>query len=158
METIITEHSANPLLKDINERSALHYAAYYGKKSCIGLLLDNGNDCQDQDMLGQTPLFAACYSNRAGCADVLVSRGSDVSHKDKKGRRPLHIAALYGSDEVCEVLLEMGAAVEEKDNEGRTPLHLAVEAGMWIDDLVTTILITFNRPWQYMLYFDGQKC
>nr|GEU65236.1 hypothetical protein [Tanacetum cinerariifolium] len=44
---------------DNNNNTALHYAAGYGRKECVVLLLDNDTTCNLQNLEGRTPIEIA---------------------------------------------------------------------------------------------------
>ena len=79
-----------------NDRTSLHYAAYYGHKNVAKLLIDNGSDVNVKDEYGWTPLHSAAIKGDLETVQALLKAGADMTAKDKKGRTSLHSAAIYG--------------------------------------------------------------
>ncbi len=137
---------------DLDERNALHWAAYTGQKAVTELLLARGAKVDQQATnscwgLTGTPLHYAARKGRKEVAELLVTHGADVNARDDREETPLHVAAYNKKLAVAEVLVAHGADVNACANRdgncplGRfrpanfaplppaliTPLHMAVE-------------------------------
>ncbi|GKV32850.1 hypothetical protein SLEP1_g41416 [Rubroshorea leprosula] len=109
----LIEAGADILMFDSgNERTCLHYAAYYGHSDCLQAIL-----------------------SAAQSSSVAVSWGYArfVNIRDRKGATPLHLAARQRQPECVHILLDNGALVCASTGRngfrGSTPLHLAARGG-----------------------------
>jgi ankyrin repeat protein len=69
-------------LRDKDQSTALHWAAWKGHVELAGLLLDHGADIQahnENGHWGTTPLHAAAHGNQAKVVELLLARGADVN-------------------------------------------------------------------------------
>ena len=107
----------------------LHYAALYGNKNVVELLIFNGADIQSKIIDGTTPLHLAVGHGYADIARLLIANGADINSLNDTGDTPLHHAAFGGDKESTELLLAKGAEINARNKEGRTPLYLAVTRG-----------------------------
>uniref|UniRef100_A0A6G1SKH3 Poly [ADP-ribose] polymerase n=1 Tax=Aceria tosichella TaxID=561515 RepID=A0A6G1SKH3_9ACAR len=79
-------------VRDSENKTLLHIAAGYGRKSWVtGLLSDKAN-VNAQDNEGRTPLHAACNHAHKTVAEKLIEAGADVNLADKTGWTALHFA------------------------------------------------------------------
>ena len=70
-------------------------------KECLELLLSYGDDLQQGDELGRTPLFVSCARKREDCVEFLCawayqSQSWMIEQCDDRGDFPLHAAACNG--------------------------------------------------------------
>ncbi|KAJ3110140.1 hypothetical protein HK100_003138 [Physocladia obscura] len=89
---------------DLNEQTALHYAARSGAPNAVleflvditittGTVRTQKRRILDQkDVWGRTPLHWAAVNGHSGCVKVLVALGADVKMKDAEGEDALEIA------------------------------------------------------------------
>lgn len=105
--------------------SALHLAAYEGRKEVIELLLEKRlvvDDTAKWRIHGPlsapyqaTPLYVAVLGGKFDVVKLLVARGADVNFKTTDGAGTvLHAAAWAGSRGVCGFLIEKGAKVDQR--------------------------------------------
>ncbi|KAK8613486.1 hypothetical protein V6N13_101248 [Hibiscus sabdariffa] len=68
---ILVEAGAAVDALDKNKNSALHYAAGYGRKDCVALLLKNGAAVTLQNMDGKTPIDLAKLNSQQEVVKLL---------------------------------------------------------------------------------------
>ncbi|KAG8473400.1 hypothetical protein CXB51_035696 [Gossypium anomalum] len=69
---ILLEAGAKVDALDKNKNTALHYAAGYGRKDCVALLLENGAAVTLQNMDGKTPIEVAKLNNQHEAFDFIT--------------------------------------------------------------------------------------
>lgn len=113
---------------DSSQNSVLHYAAAFGWKECIDLLLKHGANINATNMWKITPITIAMLKNHQGIVKELLKRDDiDVNGKDEKGRTLLTMAICDLSDptvlDFVKFLIEKGADPSIADVDGNTCLH-----------------------------------
>ena len=109
--------------------SPLRTACVNGSVDAVRICLDRGGDDIDEvDWIGRTPLVDAIQCGRTEVTRMLLDYGADVNWADKAGLTPLHFACLISDQRGCAVAvrwcLDMGASVDPADKRGMTPLDL----------------------------------
>ncbi len=135
---------------DVLDKTALHYAAAWGRIQIAELLIANGADVNTKSVTGRTPLDIANKNNKSEIADLLRCHGgkhgtihgaaldgdieavkeflaaaTNVNAMDDVGQTPLHFAA---DKEIAELLIAKGADVNAKDQDDETPLDWAIHS------------------------------
>lgn len=111
---LLLDYGALPGLKDNDGRTALHWAAVFGRIKVARLLLANQAPLNALDTLGGTPLSEAAAQGYEEMVELFVNIGANVNLFDKqKGQSPVACAALFGRTDIVAYLLEHGAAVQE---------------------------------------------
>jgi len=120
--------------------SELHRAVIEKDLFELARLLNEGEDANKKDELGNTPLHLAVTQPSIKdkkidmrAIEILEEKGAKVDVQNKEGNTPLRLAVLHPvvigrkiDMSIIENLVKKGAKVNEKDKEGNTPLHLAV--------------------------------
>ncbi len=91
-------------------------------------LVARGQDVNEADEEGTTPLFWAAQKGHADVVVLLLAKGASPEIDGPRGM-PLHAAAEEGHREIAELLLAKGADVNAKGENDKTPLHLAAFNG-----------------------------
>ncbi|MGD1002511.1 MAG: ankyrin repeat domain-containing protein [Candidatus Brocadiia bacterium] len=118
---------------DINEHyiwdgyTPLHYAALFGRKDVIKLLLANHaeiNPGRWSDDWGVRPLHLAVINGDESVVALLLAGHADVDARDGAAadNTPLHYAAYLGRKVIAGLLLAHGAHVDAANSSGQTPL------------------------------------
>ena len=107
----------------------LRWAAFYGHKDIVDLLLNRGAKINPKEKGGRTPLYWAAKQGHMDVVDLLVARGAVTKAGATK---LLFVAAEEGCVPLAEVAIANGGDVnasEGKDQEGWTPLTEASQEG-----------------------------
>lgn len=84
--------------------TALHYAAFAGRKDLITRFLEKGADINARAPNGTTPLMAAIYEGKREVAEFLLRRGADRSLKNDWGDGALEWAMKYKQTELAKLI------------------------------------------------------
>jgi ankyrin repeat protein len=115
--------------KDVDGRTPLMSAAFFGHVEICKLLLDHRAKIESKSNIGNTPLLLACQEGQTSVVSLLLDRGADIEARANMGNTPLNLAALKGHIEICKLLLDHGAKIESKADSAFTPLHFACQNG-----------------------------
>ena len=114
-------------VKAVLKDGLLNRAAGVGWGDMIQLLIKNGHDVNERDILEETPLhdfvrYARYLELRdpKPTIEALIGAGADLDARDKKGRTPIFYA---GAGVPFEVLAAAGADLSAVDKNGLTLLH-----------------------------------
>lgn len=116
-------------MRDLEQRTALHYGAQHGHPFVVKLLVQHGADLNALDRQLHTPLMWAAYSGDLISLGLLLIAGASINLADEVGLSALHWAAIRDHREIAVRLVELGASVTAKDFSGKTPRESAVEKG-----------------------------
>lgn len=116
-ERVRSEIEADPSLTRAYSHdgwTALHLAAFFGRRDLAALLIDRGADVDarsrsERFARANTPLHAAAANRQTEVARLLMERGADVNARDGSGFTPLALAANNRNDILVMELLERGA-------------------------------------------------
>lgn len=148
-ETFLEQHYSPELLKDaelVNNicQSRLFQLGY--ESSLIKFLLDHGEDINQREIGGYTPLHFASMGNFWN-AMFLLHSGADISATDDRQRTPLHLASEVASPAsialVC-ALLKSGASPNKRDSEGVSPFMTAVLHPYDFGDTLVDLMLQYG--------------
>ncbi|XP_068613571.1 transient receptor potential cation channel subfamily A member 1-like [Brachionichthys hirsutus] len=118
--------------KSKDKKSALHFAAQYGRINTCQRLLETIKDSRllnEGDERGLTPLHLASKEGHAKVVELLLRKGA-LLHSDYKGWTCVHHAASAGYTQTMERLLSANPKLLDKtDEDGNTALHIAAREG-----------------------------
>ena len=106
--------------------SQMFKAAKSGNNTKIIILLSQGENIDERDKLGWTPLFEAISWGKIETAKLLIKNKASINIVNSEGNTPLHLASFLGHIELVKLLVNSGAEINAKNNDGQTPLHFAV--------------------------------
>jgi hypothetical protein len=86
----------------------LHWAAWQGKVSLVGLLIGRRADVNAKDIAGQTPLHYAAWRGNYAAAARLLKAGAKVNARDNWGVTPYGLALLASRYRTMKVLARAG--------------------------------------------------
>ncbi|XP_061094513.1 KN motif and ankyrin repeat domain-containing protein 3 isoform X2 [Conger conger] len=122
-------------MTDGNGNTALHYSVSHSNFTVVGLLLDTGLCCVDQqNKAGYTAIMLAALASVKEEKDMkvvkkLFSQGNVNAKASQAGQTALMLAVSHGRQEMVQSLLKCGASVNVQDDEGSTALMCASEHG-----------------------------
>ncbi|KAI5616928.1 transient receptor potential cation channel, subfamily A, member 1a, partial [Silurus asotus] len=135
--------------KSKQKKSALHFAAEYGRINTCHRLLETMTDTRllnEGDEKGMTPLHLASHGGHVKVVELLLRKGA-LFHSDYKGWSCLHHAAAEGFTQTMDSLLIANIKLLDKtDCDGNTALHLAARAGH-----VAAVRLLLSRGAQILL-------
>jgi ankyrin repeat protein len=114
-------------------QDSIHAMTYTGNMAAVRRLIGNGDDVNQRNSAGLTPLF---YANDPMTISSLCNLDADVDAQNPNGDTPLHLlmykihhAAATNNNLACirQLLLE-GVDIRTPNNRGRTPLTIASDA------------------------------
>eukprot|EP00884_Botryococcus_braunii_P022330 jgi/Botrbrau1/8781/Bobra.0330s0013.1 len=118
---------------------ALHEACSAGNLKKVVELLEDGEDCNEKDEDGWTPLHFAASKGHDSVIEALFGAGAEIDTREKVLKRTaLHLAALNGHIGAVTFLVRHGADPDAQDGESLTALHKAVTLGF--EDVVRVLL------------------
>jgi ankyrin repeat protein len=111
--------------------TALHLAAFFGRKDAVAFLLNAGANvmARSTNAMNNHPLHAAAAGRSRDIVALLLEKGSDINATQAGGWTPLHAAAQNGDVEMTKVLLTHGANPNIRADNGQLPLDLAMGNG-----------------------------
>jgi ankyrin repeat protein len=116
--------------RDSGGKTALHWAALYGQKKVMELLLAKKADVNSLDEDGFTPLHWAATFNQSDAVKLLLANKANMNLKVQKyGWTALRLAVIHGHMATAEALLDSGADPNLKDEENIPLLNQAVIRG-----------------------------
>ena len=141
-------------LRDAKGRSPAHFAAMFGNKHALSVLLDIGADPNLRDHSSLTPLHHALMSGSTSCAQMLLERGASHDCVDRFQRNIVLAAVLSENKGTVEYVArflrsklqprEIKLYASHTDSFGRSALHylchwsapLRTSVGWQVDELV----------------------
>ncbi|TCJ18630.1 ankyrin repeat domain-containing protein [Flaviaesturariibacter flavus] len=116
MKTAVAEGARRPLVR----------AARAGNLRRIELLLRRGQDINEQDLEGNTPLMAALLAWQYPAAEQLLQQGPDLARTDRNGHTALMWACYRDQPRLVEAMLALGADPKARTAHGDSVLLFAL--------------------------------
>ncbi len=111
--------------------TALHLAAFFGKREAAAVLIEAGADVNARSLnpMRNTPLHAAAAGRSSELVRLLAEHGADVNARQEGGWTPLHAAAQSGDRDLAQLLIALGAEVKLRAGNQQNALDLALTGG-----------------------------
>jgi serine/threonine-protein phosphatase 6 regulatory ankyrin repeat subunit A len=116
-------------LHEYENRTPLHWAAYYDRTVIAKLLIDAGADVDALDKNRWTPLHQAATSGVENVVKLLIDAGAKLDIKNNNSDTALLCAVIDNNPGVVKLLIDAGADVTLDGENGWSPLHWAVLEG-----------------------------
>jgi ankyrin repeat protein len=113
-------------------RTALHYAAWFGRTDVLHALLKTGRDdlYTIVDYTGYTPLHLAAKRGHAEVMEYLIVGCVNIHATGRRNYTPLHLAAEGGHrDAIVLITRKDPSTLKDRDSTSRTPLEVARHHG-----------------------------
>ena len=122
-------HGADVNIRDGNDDTALHWAAFKNNYHCVRTLLQNGAQINAKDYNNDTPLSWAAMKGNLESIKVLLEYNAKVDTENYSGLTPLMRAAAIPAaglntdeDDAClELVLKAFGQFDLRDPQGRLP-------------------------------------
>lgn len=107
--------------------TALHFAAFFGRRLPANLLVLAGADvnAEARNAMRVRPLHSAVAGPDPMMAEILIAMGADVNAKQEGGFTALQAAAHRGNEPLVDMLLGAGADPAQRTDDGRSAADLA---------------------------------
>ncbi|XP_058631918.1 ankyrin repeat and death domain-containing protein 1B isoform X2 [Onychostoma macrolepis] len=119
--------------KNVNGRTALHYAVAFRNVEVVDVLLRRRAKLDFQDKEGLNMMHCAAMNNHTDIVAYIVDdlQMGELDKEDQYGNRPFALAAVHGCVSMLQMLMEepYNMATMEENKVGDTPLHLAAKNG-----------------------------
>ncbi|XP_017783389.1 PREDICTED: histone-lysine N-methyltransferase EHMT2 isoform X2 [Nicrophorus vespilloides] len=85
----LLSEKANPLLSDVEQNVALHWAAFSGSSKIVEMILNFGGEVNVINSHGDSPLHIAARQDNYNCVLVLLARGAKIDVVNKADETPI---------------------------------------------------------------------
>ncbi|XP_076016012.1 uncharacterized protein ankdd1b [Genypterus blacodes] len=129
MRTVGRGVSANA--KNVQNRTALHYAAAGANVEAVKLLLQRRAQVDQKDKFGVLPIHLAAWFGSLEIVKLLVGAGAEQKSVNDEGLNIMHCAAMNNHSDILEYIvndLQM-KELDKVDKSGHRPFALAAENG-----------------------------
>jgi ankyrin repeat protein len=128
----------SPHIRDVEQRTALMYAALHGHSDIVQLLLDLGVGINIYDRNGWSPLMLAAWNGHAQSAQLLLEYGARVNVLSPSDVTALMAATTRGHTALVSLFLDYGADIHGVHQSGAHLLLRAASRGY--TDIVQVLL------------------
>ncbi|XP_072288676.1 ankyrin repeat and death domain-containing protein 1A [Eucyclogobius newberryi] len=121
----------NANAKNVDKRTALHFAVARKNKEAVQLLLQRRVKVDLNDKHGVTPIHLAAWFGSLDILKLLVRAGADTKTENEEGLNILHCAAINNHTEVVEYIVNdlVMKELDKGDRSGQRPFSLAAMHG-----------------------------
>lgn len=128
----------------------------------LELLIAEGLDVNEKDIVGETPLMAAVKDRKKECLDLLLQNGADANEQDKKGNTAFYLAVNWQQDFELYKMLKQYASpdFDLENNDGERILPAFIKGVGTSENQITFLLEMLNDGadiYQTGLYYSAPK-
>ncbi|KAK2837365.1 hypothetical protein Q5P01_014577 [Channa striata] len=129
MKTLSKGLNANA--KNVNHRTALHYAVAGKNKEAVQFLLQRRVKVDQKDKYGVAPIHLAAWFGSLEILKLLVQAGAEQKVKNEEGLNIMHCAAINNHTEIIEYIINdlQMKELDKDDKSGHRAFALAAEHG-----------------------------
>jgi uncharacterized protein len=112
LRALLEEDASRASAREVDDFTALHYAAFFGGPEAARVLVEHGADVNAfarNEQLEVTPLHSAAAARQVETARILLERGADANAEQRGGFTAMDAAKQNGDAELRELLLAHGA-------------------------------------------------
>ena len=124
----------------MNKQNRMNHASEIGDIKLIENLLKQGENVDETDINGKTPLMYASYNGHLETVQFLLDHKSQINMKTGWGYTALNDALLAGHSEIAEALLKQGANPNQIDYLGNNSLQFLFNLDHF-DESIANLLI-----------------
>jgi ankyrin repeat protein len=118
-----------PKPRNLNPPGSLLDAVIKGSYSWVDQFITEGQDINQKDKNGDSPLHLAIVYGHTDIVRLLIHKGADVSMKGHRGDTPVMVAIDYGQSRALEMLLKKGADMDQNNHYNHHPFTHALNKG-----------------------------
>ncbi|XP_032372062.1 ankyrin repeat and death domain-containing protein 1B isoform X2 [Etheostoma spectabile] len=121
----------NANAKNVDNRTALHYAVAGKNKEAVQLLLQRRVKVDQKDKYGVAPIHLAAWFGSLEILKSLVQAGAEQKVENTEGLNIMHCAAINNHTEIIEYIMNdlQMKELDKDDQSGHRPFALAAEHG-----------------------------
>ncbi|XP_010782796.1 ankyrin repeat and death domain-containing protein 1A [Notothenia coriiceps] len=129
MKTLAKGLNANA--RNVDNRTALHYAVAGKNKEAVQLLLQRRVKVDQKDKYGVAPIHLAAWFGSLEILKLLVQAGAEQKVENEEGLNIMHCAAINNQTEIIEYIMNdlQMKELDKEDQSGHRAFALAAEHG-----------------------------
>ncbi|KAI9521573.1 hypothetical protein NQZ68_003727 [Dissostichus eleginoides] len=129
MKTLARGLNANA--RNVDNRTALHYAVAGKNKEAVQLLLQRRVKVDQKDKYGVAPIHLAAWFGSLEILKLLVQAGAEQKVENEEGLNIMHCAAINNQTEIIEYIMNdlQMKELDKEDKSGHRAFALAAEHG-----------------------------
>ncbi|XP_033978350.1 ankyrin repeat and death domain-containing protein 1A [Trematomus bernacchii] len=129
MKTLARGLNANA--RNVDNRTALHYAVAGKNKEAVQLLLQRRVKVDQKDKYGVAPIHLAAWFGSLEILKLLVQAGAEQKVENEEGLNIMHCAAINNQTEIIEYIMNdlQMKELDKEDQSGHRAFALAAEHG-----------------------------
>jgi ankyrin repeat protein len=101
---LFIEKGADVEARDLDQKSAIHYAVVFGVAENVDILISNGAQMEITDDQGWTPLHHAVFAGQTDIVKLLLKRGANKNALTNRDETALTIAQQMHNKPIIDIL------------------------------------------------------
>ncbi|XP_029295735.1 ankyrin repeat and death domain-containing protein 1A [Cottoperca gobio] len=140
----------NANARNVNNRTALHYAVAGKNKEAVQLLLQRRVKVDQKDKYGVAPIHLAAWFGSLEILKLLVQAGAEQKIENEEGLNIMHCAAINNHTDIVEYIIDdlQMKELDKDDQSGHRAFALAAEHGCvkMLDMLIVPYDLATMKP------------